>query len=304
MDLFDMGITVRRKGLFCVYCASKLAAPIGFIDVGSGGPLKYPWDLLPSSKVKKFDFEPTNLKEPLCVSDHQGDADFYVAQDERASSLHQPLQTYIDRFGDPSVATRKTIRVRLNTLDNLFLGQKDIDCVDINTEGHDFFVLKGAARLFQDNFIKLVKIEFEMAQVWQGQGNFGDIDALMRGCGYELADVDVEYKRPLNAARIFHRGEPLWGKSYYVPSIMNWKRLDLAGVTKDHLLKSIMLYVIFDMPGRAFDLLDRYRSILKEAGIDHQEISRRIVSVYRFVQVEKYSLKIINGLRRLTGMGR
>jgi len=301
-----MGITSKRKVSFCSAWAKQLSSPIGFIDVGSGGPLKHPWDLIPPACIKKFDFEPTSGQDPLCISDRSTNADFFVALDERSSSLHSPSKEYMDWFGDLTVSTKKILRVRLDTLDKLFLNNTDIDCIDINAEGHDYFVLKGAGRLFEHNFIKLVKVEFELTNVWQGQAWFGDIDSWMRHRGYDLGDIDMEFKRPLNAAGILHRGEPVWGKAYYVPSISRTLKVPSDTTTKDHVLKSILLYVIFDMPGRAFDLIERYGTMLDKEGINSKETVKKITSIYKFVKVDQYGRKILNkskGLSKLLKVG-
>ncbi|MDE2511435.1 MAG: hypothetical protein KGL74_09955, partial [Elusimicrobia bacterium] len=63
--------------------------------------MKAPWSLIPKERITSFDFEPTAADgngAPRCISDKSGKATFHVAHDERASSLHQPLAEFVDRF--------------------------------------------------------------------------------------------------------------------------------------------------------------------------------------------------------------
>ena len=50
--------TLKRKIRFCKTNLEDVITPIGFADVGSGGELKYPWNILPGDKLHKFDFDP------------------------------------------------------------------------------------------------------------------------------------------------------------------------------------------------------------------------------------------------------
>lgn len=89
--------TAKRKQQFYSEFLQAVTEPVGFVDVGFGGALKYPWDTLPAAHLRKFDFEPTDAGTsglPLCISNHEGQTKFYVAHDERASSLHEPSEAF------------------------------------------------------------------------------------------------------------------------------------------------------------------------------------------------------------------
>ena len=107
-------------------------------------------------------------------------------------------------------------------MDN-YLNNERIDAIDINVEGHDFQVLQGMKNIIKNSLIKLIKIEFELTKVWDGQGWFSDIDGFMRDNDYELVDIELEYLRQANVKNIFHKGIPVWGKAYYSPSINKFK---------------------------------------------------------------------------------
>lgn len=278
--------TAKRKQEFCSEFLRDIIEPVGFVDVGSGGPLKYPWDTLPAAHLRKFDFEPTDSASgglPLCISNHEEQTKFYVAHDERASSLHEPSEAFAERFGQQSIFTKKVLDVQCTTLDAYFAGKYgQIDLMDVNVEGHDFQALQGAEQLVGAGAVKLVKVEFELTEVWKGQGWFGDIDAWLRERDFDLADIDIEYARPVKAEHIFHRGEPLWGKGIYVRSMAFWHQTIARKPSslKDDLRKAIALYVIVDLPGRALDILD----LAVEAGTglfpDAKAVRERIAWVY------------------------
>jgi FkbM family methyltransferase len=297
-------ITVRRKRRFCRDVLEENDAEIGFADVGSGGPLKAPWSVLPPERVRAFPFEPTGKHDrglPLCVSNRNGRAQFHVAGDERASSFHVAIGEFAERFDMPALRAQRTIEVECVTLDGYFDGKlAALDALDVNVEGHDFQVLQGAANLLETGELKLVKVEFEVAAVWEGQGWFGDIDTLMRGHGYDLVGMDVEFARPLSAQHCFHRGEPVWGKALYAPSRARWRamleRRRAAGDVKAAVAKALALYVAADVPGRAFDVLK-----LDGGG---GELEERIAAVYRFAKLEHGAAALTDLIARSTGLKR
>lgn len=208
-----LSITNRRIKNFCYFLLDKnnKAEKIGFVDIGSGGNLKEPWALIPSEKIIKFDFEPTGTKEgmPLCVSNKSGRNEFFVAFDERGSSFHQPYNDFIGRYGFEEMRVKKVISVECTTLDEYFSGRYQlIDAMDINVEGHDFQVLQGASKLLDIGATKLIKVEFQLACVYEGQGNFSDIDSFLREKGFRLAGIQIDNVRPKKHKDIFLKENP------------------------------------------------------------------------------------------------
>ncbi len=300
--------TAKRKQEFCSEFLRGITEPVGFVDVGSGGALKYPWDTLPAAHLRKFDFEPTDAGAgglPLCVSNHEGQTKFYVAHDERASSLHEPSEEFADRFGQQSIFTKKVLDVQCTTLDTYFGGKyAQIDLMDVNVEGHDWQALQGAEQLIGAGAVKLIKVEFELTEVWKGQGWFSDIDAWLRARHFDLADIEIEYARPVKAEHIFHRGEPLWGKGMYVRNMDFWREAvnRNAPSLKDDLRKAIALYVIVDLPGRALDVLDL--AVEAKTGLfpDAKVIRERIAWVYGKARIDALAGEVNKVGRFITNM--
>jgi FkbM family methyltransferase len=290
-----LSITRTRKQRFCRDLLAAANAAIGFADVGSGGALKEPWSLLPADRLYKFDFEPTGGGDealPLCVSNQDGEANFYIAGDERASSFHRALPAFVERYGMASLYSNRTIKVRCVTLDQYFANRYNaVDALDVNVEGHDLQVLEGGALLLESGNIKLLKVEFELAAVWEGQGWMSDIDPLLRRLWYELAGMDVDHARPVSVRNHFHRGEPIWGKALYVPGTGRWSdMLDRAGsgtsAVTQAMAKGIALYIAADVPGRALDVLELHPQLADRAVLNSAEIAARVSAVYRWAKPE------------------
>lgn len=269
---------------------------IGFVDVGSGGDLKYPWNLLPAKRLLKFAFEPTqnDARElPVCISNREGETEFFVAKDERASSFHQASSHFAERFGQHSILGERTIKVACTTLDRYFADRYgDVDALDVNVEGHDYQVLQGAEGLLRSGFIKLAKIEFELTEVWHGQGWFADIDRHMRERDFDLVNLEIQRSRPVNSRHVFHPGEVIWGKAYYVPSAHAWRSRvrrispgeENAGV-KD-IARAVALCVAADLPGRAFDTLDIGKDLLPRCGIATEQVKAGIAAAFKWAKLE------------------
>lgn len=254
--------TRRRKVVFLRHVL-RGRPPLGFVDVGSGGPLKYPWTLLSSDQIKKFDFDANPDTEgggDACISNREGEGVLHIARDPRSSSLHPPSEAFMQWFGNDSMRVVREVPVRLETLDGLFEGRADaIDLIDINAEGHDLMVLQGAQSILTEGLVKLLKVEFELTEAWEEQGYFSEIDEFMRGQGYVLADLQVDFALPASVKNLAIRGEPIWGKSFYVPGAARWEArresVERAAFVSDA-LGGIAASVLFDLPGRAVFLAE------------------------------------------------
>ncbi|MBI5032976.1 MAG: FkbM family methyltransferase [Chloroflexi bacterium] len=298
-----MTITDKRKAQFSRQLLAPTQTKIGFADVGSGGPLKSPWNLLPIDRIEKFDFDPEALGDsgslPICISNQAGEREFYVAHDPRSSSLHPSSPAFVERFGQDALLAKEKIQVKCITLDQCFINRYAVvDLMDVNAEGHDLQILQGATQLLSEAFVKCLKVEFELIEVWQEQGWFSDIDALLRGKHFELVHIDIETSRPRNARAIYHRGEPLWGKAIYVPSPLCWSQrasvID-AKVFADDLLKAIVLYTILDLPGRSLDLVNQFGNKIHNT----HKVTSGIEAVFEYAKVEAIQQRFVAGLRSL-----
>lgn len=305
-----MAITGTRMSKFAALVLGQGSCRLGLADVGSGGTLKAPWNLLPKAYLDIVAFEPTDSaasNRPVCVSDHHGTATFNIAIDERASSFHLPNPNFISRYGQPNLAVKKTIEVDCVTLDEIFSSQMEkIDAVDVNVEGHDLFALKGGTGLLKNGFIKLLKVEFELTEVWIGNSRFSEIEQFMRSQKYDLVELEIDRIRPMRAAHIHFKGEPVWGKAYFVASPDYWAATNdrmSREELKNHLLKAMVLYVCAGFPGRAIDVLYVVPGIFTDSETAYY--LARIEHVFKWARLDRYagSVAYLGGavIHKLTG---
>jgi hypothetical protein len=278
---------------------------IGFADVGAGGALKAPWRLLPPECVNKFDFEPTDSGAPLCISDRSGHAEFHVAIDSCASSLHRPLSEFVDRFGFSGMHTKQTITVDCTSLDRYFAGRyKDVDAMDVNVEGHDYQVLQGAAQLLGAGGLKLLKIEFELVPAYEGQKYFADIDECLRAHQFRLAHIQVDHVRPAKVRSLYHEGESIWGKALYAPTaaLLTSQLPDVqhtrgTAAARRELGAGIGLYAAARIPGFAYDSIQIGESIGLLSDAESAWIRHEFERAFRWAKLE-------TGLNRLGNLAR
>lgn len=306
VDMKGQWVTRARKRRFAEMMLSASRSPVGFVDVGAGGPLKMPWTLLPPDRVNKFDFEPEDRNVatgPLCVSDYNGRTRLFVAKDPRSSSLHAASETFVRRFDNDAAVSIGELDVDCVTLDTFFAGRLDlIDLVDINAEGHDFRVLQGARRLMLEGIVSLIKIEVLFTEVFRGQGWFSDIDQPLRSVGYDLVAMELDVERPAAVRSIHHDGELIWGKAFYVPAeetwnarLADWRDADPAAA-EDRVQKAIVLYVLTEALGRAMDVLEAARRVDALRGVNADDVRRWIKWVFQYAELEARALDLLRPL--------
>ncbi len=286
-----MSFTSKRTADFCKNILESSSLEIGFVDVGSGGALKAPWSFLPEGALKKFNVEPTQEDREnsfICISNNCLNKVFNVANDERASSLHLPSHQFVERFGQQGMLTHHALNVQCLTLDKYLAdNHMTVDAVDINVEGHDLQVLQGSSALLSGGVVKLLKIEFELAQAWIGQGWFGDIESLMRKFDFELVDIAIDFARPESVKNLHVKGEPVWGKAFFMPSInLLKKNIDLMPPeqARASLLKFITLAVAAEQPGRALDIFSIPGIPFSTEEV--KKIKTDILNIYKYSKVD------------------
>ena len=257
-----MSLTDKKVKKFINNLLAQSGRKISFMDVGSGGELKYPWTLLDTSNLELLAIEPTGShnEKPLCVSNKVvDDAIFNVAIDERASSLHKPSQDFMDRFKRwKTMEVKEAIPVRLTTIDELAKEKMTtVDLMDVNVEGHDYQVLEGGTDFLTDNWVKVLKVEFEIADAWEDQKYFSDIDGFLNQLGYVMEDIELNRRKPTVVEHLHFNGELLWGKALYTKKLeFIQNHLMENDDSERELLVGIVSMVLFGFVGRANDLIE------------------------------------------------
>ena len=156
---------------------------------------------------------------PLAVSDTIGRSQLYVTRNPMCSSLYPPNEPYLNRFMGllDLVATDYTVDLETTTL-NAFCQAEGIEAIDflqIDVQGADLNVLKGASDLLKTTLA--IQIEVEFSPLYQGQPLFADVDTYLRSRDFTLFDLThsacIRSRSPIHTGE--HPGQLLWGDAYY-----------------------------------------------------------------------------------------
>lgn len=125
----------------------------------------------------RFAGKKNTVLHKMAIGDTVGQTDFYFDVDgsETASVVL-------------SNKTLNTYKVEINTLDNLFKSEQ-IDFIKIDTEGFDFFVLKGAENMLKQHRLRF--IQFEYGDFWRYSGStLYSVIKYLEKFGYKVFRID------------------------------------------------------------------------------------------------------------------
>lgn len=225
-----------------------------FIGDGSGTshPDEYPTELMPIGLPRIFE-----RTSPLLALDLLGQS---------------PTQRFNN--DDPNIVFSD----RNFSLDS-FLSAEGIGSVDfikVDTDGHDYAVLKGARESLVKRQVLGVFVECQFHGVMQDDANlYANIDRLLRQCGFSLFDIEV-YRCTratlpghfvYDLAAQTHEGQVIWGDALYLRDYAAGGYSEKWGITLNRakLLKLLALYEIFGLYDCAAELIVHfgYRELAK-----------------------------------------
>lgn len=157
---------------------------------------------------------------PIAISNSIGEQTLYVTKHPMCSSLYPPNEAFLSRFeGLPELVNLDfTVELETDTLDNFFKeeNQKNIDFLQIDVQGADLDVLRGAMQLLPS--VMAIQIEVEFAELYLNQPLFPDIDSFLKKQGFSLFDLACSRCRRLQLPIVsgMHPGQLLWGEAYYL----------------------------------------------------------------------------------------
>jgi FkbM family methyltransferase len=250
--------------------------PIVLVDVGARGGLRSNW--IPARRhLRLIGFEPDKKEHALLAAQSAAGENatrffdvalhnrrepirFNIARDRGLSSIFEPDRAFLDAFPDSArFDTIDVQQVDADRLDNLLQAGAvdDIDFVKADTQGSELFVLQGASRALTDSAVG-VEVEVEFAPIYKGQPVFADVDAFMRGLGYQLFDLrPVYWKRAAGRDLGGPRGQIIWGDALYLkglPALLAMVGgLDAAG-RKSKLLKAISVALLYGYHDYALEI--------------------------------------------------
>lgn len=117
----------------------------------------------------------------VAISDRMGEIDFYAVRSEFGETL-LGQSSFLYKPSYENIADK--IRVKSVTMDS-FVFENNIDSIEvlkIDVEGATFEVLSGFTKI---RMTRLLHIESEHRQFWEGQHLFEDTESFMLAAGYE-----------------------------------------------------------------------------------------------------------------------
>ena len=173
---------------------------------------------------KKQEAEQTNWTEkhiPLGLWNKAGKSKLHVTQYPACSSLYPPSQSYIDRFVGNSELIKlvSTEEVETTTLDDFCQseGVNTIDFLQIDTQGAELNILKGASKILSKGTLAL-KVEVEFIRIYENQPLFSDVDIHLREQGFSLFDFGTifrDHRRRGGLISQEHPGQLIWTDAFY-----------------------------------------------------------------------------------------
>jgi FkbM family methyltransferase len=197
---------------------------------------------------------------PLALGETVGGATLYVTQDPMCSSLYQPNEPYASRFSGLSELMNESfsIEVDITTLDQVCQseGINDIDFLQIDVQGADLQVLKGASQTL-DRTILAVQIEVEFSHLYRHQPLFADVDTFLRKQEFTLFDFSVAYRlrarSPIQSSQ--RSGQLLWGDAIYFRDFIR-EEYSSPLKTPEQILKLACIADILEFPDYGLELLE------------------------------------------------
>ena len=176
--------------------------PICVVDVGARGGLQPHWERLRQYSLF-VGFEPdaeecARLTNAAAAGDRYleialhrttGMATLYHCLDPNRTSLYQPNKRAIEAIygsvGTFEVASHTALAV--HALDDLVAGAQlpAADFIKLDTQGSELDILRGAAKTLQSTTLG-IEVEVEFEELYQGQPLFADVEAFMRGLGFQF----------------------------------------------------------------------------------------------------------------------
>lgn len=196
---------------------------------------------------------------PLAVWDTVGTATLYVTKYPECSSLYPPNDVVVDRLTEYAERHQlmKTVEVQTTTLDEFFKDKNpEIDFLQIDVQGGELNVLKGAERLLKKTVLSLF-LEMNFLELYKNQPLFSDVDSYVRSHGFTLFDIGSKWygrRRWINLMSKQHPGQLVWTDAFYFRDLIRPDQ-NFAFKTPEQILKLACLADFLAFYDYALELL-------------------------------------------------
>jgi FkbM family methyltransferase len=136
-----------------------------------------------------------NVAPEMALSDREGTAKFNVSNNSVSSSLLAMKAAHVSAA--PNSAMVRQITVPTRRLDNYWplIGVASGAFLKLDVQGAENLVLDGAGQLLE-GAIKGLQLELSVAPLYDGQALANELDARVRGYGFELWDLIPGFRHP------------------------------------------------------------------------------------------------------------
>jgi FkbM family methyltransferase len=191
---------------------------------------------------------------PLALWSDSGKQTLYITQHPGCSSLYPPNTAYIDRYEANAELIRlaSTTEIQTTTLDEFCQseGVHEIDLIQLDVQGGELQVLKGATSILKS--VSAIRTEVEFTELYVGQALFSDMDQHLRQQGFSLFDLyNLNHGlRRVPIASQAHPGNLIWADAFY---FRDWIQTPIQSPEK--ILKLACIADITNFPDYALELL-------------------------------------------------
>lgn len=125
---------------------------------------------------------------PFAVGAARGTAEFHLMSGSDLNSMRQPEPSAASLF-PAQFRPETTVRVEVRTLDELIPRDLPIALLKVDVQGFEREVLAGAAETLQRSSYVLLEANFQ--PFYQGEADFFELTAIMRGHGFAIANYSA-----------------------------------------------------------------------------------------------------------------
>ena len=241
------------------------------VDVGAAGGLHDRWSHLKTS-INSILFEPdpeefkklnldqnnTSLVINSALSDQNKEVRFHVCKWQEVSSIYKPNLKVLSKYQDADRFTvSKVITLQADSLNNLLEKERvtEVDFIKIDTQGSELEILQGASN-FLDGIIGL-EVEVEFIKIYQDQPLFPEVDRFIESHGFSLIDMKRTFWKRKNADDGSNKGQLVYADALYLKEPE--QVMKSANLSKEKIIKSINLYLVYGYVDLAISLLELAR---------------------------------------------
>jgi FkbM family methyltransferase len=269
-------------------------SPLTLIDIGARGGLQPNWKRAQGHlRLVGFEPDPAEYARLAAAADPRravyinaavgreaAELTLNVGREGGTSSLLEPNLAFLRRFPRPErYEVVKRVPIATDRLDVLLPrnGVDDPDFIKIDTQGAELPILEGARETLAHSIVG-VEVEVLFAPLYHGQSAFGDVDALLRGLGFQLFDMRHSYwKRAAGSRYGGPKGQLVFGDALYLKTEEGLaEQLGALGrrstpknadetlaAQRSKLLRALSVCLLYGYVDYAIEILQAQRSILE-----------------------------------------